>query len=273
MNRRPAAPRPIAGPTPSSRKRAIGYTRVSTGEQELSPEEQRRKIESWAAEHDVELVDVVGDMLTGKVKKSKETKLWMEDGWAYWGLSFHKLPQLERAVRRVRAGEADIFVANKRDRLFRQHAAMLMLEEVLLPGELATVQFDVRKMGPHGRVVAAVTDHTAEWEVNEISSRTKDNLAEAKAQGRRTGGVPFGKRDPEAHLRPGARDPERLLVEVPDEQATIAMIVKLTSKEGLGPQAICTRLAALKRTPRGKQWHPNTVRRILREQQQQGQTR
>lgn len=256
MAHRPA----VAGP-PSSSKRVIGYTRVSTDEQTISPAEQRGELVEWADSRSVELVDVESDVGTGKLRDIVAEL--DEAGLAHTTVDLTARPGLLRAIRRIRSGEADMLVASKRDRLFRSLDGMCLLERLLGPGKLITVQLDTSTMGGPGKILAAVMDATAEWEGNEISDRTRANLQKHADDGHRAGGVPFGLADPQAHLRPADRDPNRKLEPVETEARTIKAITKLAS-EGLGPRAICSELTRRGHKPRGDAWHPNTIRRVLR---------
>ena len=242
---------------------AVGYTRVSTSGQEISPEAQRHAITKWASEQDHELLSFEDDVMTGKPRDFTSS---LRGGVAITTLDLRPRPGLLRAIEMCRAssgdGSVDVLIAAKRDRFFRSSEAMAQLGRLIAPVRLVSVDLDLSQMGPAASIVAATIDATASHELVTIRQRTKAALAQLKRQGKRAGAVPFGWSDPEGHLPATARDPDRKLERNPREQKTIRRILELDER-GLGPRAICTRLGSEQLRPRGAKWHPNTIRRIL----------
>jgi DNA invertase Pin-like site-specific DNA recombinase len=239
----------------------VGYIRVSDGEKQLlSPEAQRVAIEAWAKGRGATLAAVHEDALSGDATREFESKL--VGGVVETRLDLRRRPALLEAIADCKRRGATVLVAFKRDRFFRESEAMRQLERLLAPCRIAASDLDLDGLGSAGRIVASVTDAAAEHELVQLRSRTREALGSKRAQGQRVGGVPYGWRDPEAHLKPQDRDQTRKLVEVPDEQAIITKVIAWHLEE-LGGRAICSKLTAAGIAPRGARWHPQTIARIV----------
>lgn len=92
--------------------RAIGYLRVSTDRQDLSPDAQRAAITAWADSHEVSVVD------------------WHEDLGASGGAPLDKRPGLLAAIDAVKSEGASILLVAKRDRLARDVVVAAMVERL-----------------------------------------------------------------------------------------------------------------------------------------------
>jgi DNA invertase Pin-like site-specific DNA recombinase len=155
--------------------RAIGYTRVSTGEQGdsgLGLEAQRQAITTACDQRGWKLLTIEEDVESGKCVKRRSG--------------------LNGARGRLCSGEADVLVASKLDRLSGSVLDFgALLEEATNHGYAVKVlDPDVDLSTPNGRLVARVICSVAEWEREMISTRTREALAVKKAQGIKLGRPP-----------------------------------------------------------------------------------
>ena len=164
---------------------AVGYIRVSTREQAdsgLSLAAQRRRIQVQADATGLTLVDI------------------LEDAGAS-GKDMNR-PALRELRARLSAGMVDCVIVTKLDRITRSMADMCRILEVLKKSRRAdggrgvgivscaeTINTDT----PAGMLALNMFVSFAQFERELTSSRTKDALAERRAQGKTVGGVvPFG---------------------------------------------------------------------------------
>jgi DNA invertase Pin-like site-specific DNA recombinase len=157
---------------------AVAYLRVSTEEQHLGPEAQRKQIERWAE------------------RESVTVAAWHVDQGISGAAGIDKRPGLAAALNDLRARRAGWLVVAKRDRLAR---------DVLLAGAIEGV---VRRSG--GRMASAdgapvgdepgevmhrqMGDVFAQYERAITAARTKAALAVKKARGEVIGNLPYGYR-------------------------------------------------------------------------------
>lgn len=159
-------------------RRALGYGRVSTAEQAASGyglDAQADTIRREADRRGWTVVDLVLDE-------------------AESGKSLDR-PGVLELLRRLAAGEADVLVVAKLDRLTR---SLVDLAELLDWTERAGVALVAVDLGidtttSAGRLVARVMASVAEWEREQIAQRTREAAAVRRQQGK-----PMG--------RPGVRD-------------------------------------------------------------------
>ncbi len=202
--------------TPSLR--IVGYIRVSTAQQAedgVSLDAQRAKLTAYAAAMDLELVGIEVDE----------------------GLSAKTLdrPGLRRALAALDAGTAQGLLVTKLDRLTRSVWDLgPLLEGPFAPGKAVLLSvgdsIDTRTAG--GRLVLNVLTSVAQWEREAGSERTRDALAQVRAEGGSFGKAPYGTR----YGAPGA-DGRRPLEQDPDEQDVIAQVRSLRA-QGLTTAAI-----------------------------------
>lgn len=157
--------------------KAIAYTRVSTQEQAdsgLSLDAQARRIAAYCDAQEWDLVEIIRD-----------------EGFSAATL---KRPGMDRALEAVRKRQADVIVVLKLDRLTRSVKDLGTLLEAFDRGGVAftSVSDNFDTTTANGRLVLHILGSVAEWERSIISERTSGAMAEAKAQGRRVGAVPFG---------------------------------------------------------------------------------
>lgn len=214
------APRPNHLPP-----RVLGYVRVSTDEQHAPGAglaAQRAAIAAEAERRGWELLEIVG-----------------EDA----GASSATLDRagLSGALDRLDAGEADVLVVAKLDRLSRSVAqgAQVMDRAKRRGWSLVALDFGLDTTTPAGEMVANVILSTSQYERRLIGQRTRDALAAKRAAGVRLG------------------RPQQL----PDD--VVQRIVR-EHAAGASLRAICRSLDADGvPTARGGQWHAATVRAVL----------
>lgn len=213
---------------------AIGYVRVSTDKQELSPEAQRGTIKQWCAAQGIELLEV----FTERISAAKPLT--------------HRIALLD-AVSAVSEHKAAHLVSVARDRLGRNTIDMAMIEKMVteVGAKISTTDGASSADGPEGRMICQILDAVAQYERVQIGTRTRRVMRQKRARGEKFNSqAPFGMKI----------DGDRLVMNE-SEQATIARVVQLR-KKGTSWRAICKTLTAEGYEPRGKKWHPTTVRRI-----------
>lgn len=146
----------------------VASARVSTEKQDLSLEAQTAKFEAYAIAHDVELVEVCSDALSGKNTNR---------------------PGLQRALAMLEAGKADGLLVAKLDRLTRSVRDLGDLLDKYFSERFVLLSvadsIDTRSAG--GRLVLNIMGTVAQWEREVIAERTRDALAHLRATG---GGTP-----------------------------------------------------------------------------------
>lgn len=210
--------------------RAIGYARVSGGNGQtqdgLGMDAQRRSITDTVAMHGWELVDIAEDVVSTR-------KHVRQHG-------------LIGAMGRIEAGEADVLVVCKLDRLARSviEGAKIVQRAKERGWRLVICDLGVDTETPAGQLATSMLFACAEFERSMISERTKQALAVARANGTKL----------------GRHKGERW---VPDD--TVARARQLRD-QGLSLRAIATQLLEEGFAPvRASRWHPEEVRRITQE--------
>lgn len=198
----------------------VAYLRVSTDEQVqsgLGLDAQRAAVEGEAARRGWSVVWEVDEGVSGKLRNR---------------------PALDRALGRLKAGEAQALVVAKMDRLGR---SVIQASDVLETARRQKWDLIVLDLGmdlatPHGKAMAQMLAVFAELEREMISARTKAALGAARARGTRLG-------------RPRQIDP-----------ALLNHIVALRST-GLSHRSIAAALTADGiPTPTGRdRWNPGSI--------------
>lgn len=216
--------------------KAVGYVRVSTSEQVIegiSLDNQRAKIEAYCALNDLELTEIITD--AGKSGKNLN-----RDG-------------VQELLSKVRGKRIDAAVVYKLDRLSRKVLDTLTLIEAFEKFGITfhSLNEKIDTGTAMGRFFLNITASLAQMERDLISERTKDALQMKIANNERAGQVPYGWK---------LAEDGNTLLPVPEEQAVITSIKQLHAL-GMGYRAICRELEAI---GRGRKWHPQTVKNILR---------
>lgn len=221
--RRPARP---AG-TPL---RAVLYVRVSTDEQARDGhglDAQRTALASEAERRGWDIVAVIADE---GVSGSRH---------------FGTRPGGGDALRLLEAGDVDLVVSSKLDRMCRSFAdAGALLEQSQREGwRVVWLDLGVDTSTPGGELLAGVMASSAQYERRMASQRTREGMAAAKAKGIRLGG------------------PQLLPVDV------VARIVD-ERRAGRSLPVIATALGAdgVPTARGGGRWYPSTIAAVLRSQ-------
>jgi DNA invertase Pin-like site-specific DNA recombinase len=207
-----------------SKVEIAGYVRVSTDEQ----------AESGAGR----------DAQRARITEEAERRGWhvtwfVDDG--YSGASKDR-PALSEALTGLKDGTYDMLVSAKLDRLSRSvvHLGSLIEQAEKEGWSLVLLDFDVDTSKPTGRLVAHVLAAVAEFERQRIRERTREALAQVKANGTRLG-------------RPR---------QLPD-----GVVARISQKrgDGLTLRAIADGLNedSVPTAQGGRQWWPATVRSVL----------
>jgi len=149
-----------------------------------------------------------------------------------------KLDRLTRSVRDL--GELV-------DRYFASRFSLLSLSDSI----------DTRTAS--GRLVLHVLGAVSQWEREATAERTRDALAQLRADGVRLGAEALGWRRCDATDAGGRRSYE----DVAPEAATIARVLELRQEGRSIPEIVAALIAEGRRTKRGGRWHATTVQRIL----------
>lgn len=227
--------------SPSQPTRAVAYLRVSTDKQAedgVSLDAQRAKVEAYAALYDLDLVAV--DVDAGVSAKSLDR------------------PALDRALGRLRSGEADALLVVKLDRLTRSVRDLGDLVDAYFARDrwaLLSVSEQIDTRSAAGRLVLNVLASVAQWEREATGERTSAALAHKRQMDEYTGGhPPYGWT---------LDDDGRSLVADDAEQEAIALATRLRAG-GLSLRTIGVQLEAAGVLPRsGGRWHAKTVRSLI----------
>ena len=219
--------------------KAIGYVRVSTEDQAaegVSLAAQGERIGAYCVAQGWELTAVYLD--AGASAKSLD-----RDG-------------LHAALEAVQAGEADVLLTLKLDRLTRSVTDLgRLIESSREHGfQLAAVSESLDTTTAAGRMMANVLASVAQWEREACGERTAAALAHKKSIGEHVGLIPFGfSMGADGHLEENA-----------EELATIQRM-KRWRRRGASYREIARRLDAAKVQTRRGNWADRTVRRLCSE--------
>lgn len=203
--------------------RAIAYCRVSTDEQGdsgLGLAAQRSTVDAEVERRGWTLEHVYSDVASGKSMRGRS--------------------DFGAALRELAAGQADVLVVAKLDRLSR---SVSDFAAVLAQSQSEGWALDICDLGvdtttPSGKMVAQVMMVLAEWEREMIGDRTRAALRAAQARGQRLG-------------RPSRVDSETV------------RLIRILRSEGKSWQGIADALAREGiDTAQGGRWHGATVRKI-----------
>jgi DNA invertase Pin-like site-specific DNA recombinase len=208
-----------------TRPLALGYVRVSTGEQ---------------AENGASLDAQITALAADAERRGWEIEFAREEGVS-GKVAPARRPALAPALRRLDAGEADALMVTRLDRVSRSVADFAALAERAEKQGWGLVMLSpALDLGdPAGRFTANVLASAAQYERELIGARTREGLAQRRLEGVRLGRRPTVPPEVVARIR-GARD----------EGATWKEIAFQLNDDGV-PTA-----------QGGAQWWPATVRKI-----------
>jgi DNA invertase Pin-like site-specific DNA recombinase len=221
--------------------KAIGYARVSTGRQEISPEVQRERIEAYCKAVGLDLTELIIERgVSAKTRLSKR-------------------PAGSKIAALLKAGICHV-VALKLDRLFRNAADALDTTDEWQREGISLHLVDMGGMSLNtgssiGKMFLTMMAAFAEFERNLISERTTAALQHKRAKGQvYCGNLPYG-----------FAACEGMLIPVPTEQAILVELRAMRAK-GQSYGYIANELNA-NRVPSktSGRWHPYTVQVVLRE--------
>lgn len=202
---------------------AIGYCRVSTdeqGESGLGLSDQRATVHAEVERRGWTFETMYADVASGKSLRGRD--------------------DFSRALHALAAGEADVLVVAKLDRLSRSVSdfAAILAQSQAEGWALNICDLGVDTTTPSGKMVAQIMMVLAEWEREMIGDRTRRALQAARANGTRLG-------------RPSGVDAEtmRLIRVLRAAGKSYAAIAQALSDEGVP-------------TAQGGQWHAATVRKL-----------
>lgn len=220
--------------------RVVGYIRTSTGTQDLGLEAQERRILGYVAAHELHLVDIHRDQRSAKDLDR---------------------PGLQNALVLLEGDFADGLVVSKLDRLTRSVAdASRLFERFKERGwQLHVIDDHIDTSTPMGEAMAQISAVFSQLERRLIGERTRDALAEVKAQGGSVGRVPFGK----LRLEEVDEHGRRLVIVDKAARAVIDHIVELRDA-GVTLHRIAAELNRRRLpTARGAAWSYRTVWDVL----------
>ena len=202
---------------PGNTHLAVAYLRVSTEDQNLGPEAQRRAIEAWA------------------VREGVTVAAWFEDHGVCGATELEDRPGLGAALADLRVRHAGVLAIAKRDRLARDVVVAGMIDRAVSRYGACVVAADGVGNGdsPADGFMRTILDGAAQYERALIRARTRSALAVKRDRGEFTGGeAPYGL----------ASDAEGKLVACEVEQAIRAEARELRSA-GVSLRGIVARLA------------------------------
>jgi site-specific DNA recombinase len=175
----------MSGGAASSRPlRAIGYLRVSTSgqaEHGLGLEAQREAVRRYAAEQGYNLLEVVSEAASGGVRDGET-------------LSYEHRPVLLSLREQAKAGEYDVLLVAKLDRLSRDYPSLAVFERELQKVGVEVVSVaEQNGDGPMAEFIRGQVALVAQLERAMILERVGAGKALARKRGAYVGGgVPFG---------------------------------------------------------------------------------
>lgn len=214
--------------------RAVGYIRVSTdaqGERGYGLDAQREAIEAEATRRGWTLERVYVDVASGK--------------------SVRHRPEFGEMLHALAAGEAEVLIVAKLDRLSRSLVdfAQLMATAQAEGWSVNALDIGVDTSSINGELIANIIMALAQWERRIIGQRTTAALAQVRARGTRLG--------------------RRVTTD-----GTTEALVQTMKREGLSNHAVARRLNELEvpTAQGGAQWYHSTVAALLRRLEAEGNT-
>jgi site-specific DNA recombinase len=233
--------------------RAVGYVRVSTGKQEMSPAAQEVKIRAIAELQGAIVVEVFCDR-----ESAKAGSMYKRDG-------------LAQILEMAKRGQVNRIIVAKLDRLTR---SVMDLGEILTLLDrhgvslVSATETWMDTGSAAGRMILNIITAVAQWEREAIGERTSAVLQHKRSVGQVYGLIPYGYRAvgrarvDNGHARKFAG---KKLEPVPAEQVIIRQIQRSRQKGGT-LRAIAELLNAQKvpTKVKGGKWYASTVANVLR---------
>ena len=217
--------------------RAIGYVRVSTEEQAaegLSLAAQAERLADYCSARGWTLAALYRDA----------------------GVSGRTLerPGLQAALEALEAGEAEVLLALKLDRLTRSVVGLHELVERCdaAGARLAAVQDALDTGSANGRMVTSILAVLAQWEQETVSERTTQALAYKQAQGEWVGLPPYG-----FYLNGTGK------LHVDDDEMKVIATMKRWRRRGASYRAIAEKLNAAGVKSRRGMWSKSSVHALV----------
>ena len=152
----------------------IGYSRVSTNDQQNSAEAQEKRIRAYAAMKGIELDEVVVDLgeFSGDLDR----------------------PGITRVLELVNAGKATSVIVTKVDRISRSLSDLCNLVELFKKKhvDFVSVEENIDPYTPMGEFFINMMGSVAQLERKLIGARTAAGLKNIKEQGYAVGSAPYG---------------------------------------------------------------------------------
>lgn len=201
----------------------IGYVRVSTSKQDVSPEVQVAALAAEAERRGWTL-----EIRREEAASAKSTK---------------GRPVLAQALADLKAGQADILAVSKLDRLSRNLAdfAQILDDAEREHWHLVCLDLQVDTTTITGRAMAQVTCTFAEMERRRIAERTKEATARIRAE------------QPDKIMGRRSVLPDDVVCRIHDERAAGLSMAKIAEKLNLEGVPTAT----------GRTWHASTIRQVL----------
>jgi DNA invertase Pin-like site-specific DNA recombinase len=148
--------------------RAALYARVSTNDKDQDHEVQLLQLRRYVEAHDWEIYDVYKDTCSGKAPRR---------------------PGLNRLLRDAEARKFDVVLVLRIDRIMRSVRHFYNLADTLdfHRVKIVSVADGMDYSTPIGKLVRGILLQVAEFEVEQLSARTKEGLEKARAEGKTIG--------------------------------------------------------------------------------------
>lgn len=218
----------------TTERTAVAYLRTSTAGQRNGLEAQEHAVRDWAAREGVAVV------------------AWCRDVGVSGGAPLDRRPALVEALALL-PGHA-LLVVHKRDRLCRDVAVAVVVEREVERAGAAVVSTLGEGTGDsaEARLMRRLFDAVAEYERAMIRARIRRGLDAKRRRGEALGPrAPYGSRVVDGELEDDV-----------DELRAVSF-ARARRAEGGSLRAIAAELEAAGFRPRGRQWHPETVRRLV----------
>jgi len=166
-------------------------------------------------------------------------------------LDLTKRPGLMEALDTLERG--DVLVVAKRDRLGRDTVLVALVDRLFTRRGITIQCVDCPDSGsPADQLMRHILDAFAEYERQLIRCRTRGAMQAKKARGERVGSIPFGSRlGSDGKLEENGRELDAI------------RYARGLRADGIGYGTIARMLGAAGFEPRGREWHTQSVKRML----------